>query len=420
MDNKDDFYEILQVHPSADPDIIQAAYRRLVFRYHPDRNNSPEAAEIMRRLNQAYEVLSDPQRRAAYDRSRAERSSSRPTGSAQETFGSQSYSYGWKQWHENLRDSYLARSLRSVFLGAVSSVWGFLLLFVSLFVALAFVSLIWWVSDTLYGIGWWPLGALARIAAWLMIAAIALRLVFMVGMGVVILGRWLWQYADHVVKPKVPVSFGAVFIIVILATSIGIGLYTGLKSDTPTSTEFTPVIDGDADAAAPMNLSTPTPTAFNQFYQGRTLVVSIVTMERMPELRYRTVDLQQKVHHYRITPSEEDMELVLMRLKVQNHTATSAIVNVDGRAAELRDFLGNGYFAININVRVQKVDAPENPAEERTIFFLWNRTFEDGTSKAFELQRGYGIDGWMVFEAPKEPEFRELNWRAGDSLSIEF
>jgi hypothetical protein len=260
MDNKDDFYEILQVHPSADPDIIQAAYRRLVFRYHPDRNTSPEAAEIMRRLNQAYEVLSDPQRRAAYDLSRAERSSSRPTGSAQETHGSQSYSYGWQQWHESLRDSYLVQGLRSVFLGAVSSVWGFLLLFVSLFVALAFVSFIWWLSDILYGIGWWPLGALARIAAWLMIAAIALRLVFMVGMGAVILGRWLWRYADHVVKPKVPVSFGAVFIIVILAISIGIGLYTGLNSDTPTPTEFTPLIDGDADAAAPMNQSTPTPT----------------------------------------------------------------------------------------------------------------------------------------------------------------
>jgi hypothetical protein len=429
MDNKDDLYEILQVHPSADPDIIQAAYRRLVLRYHPDRNNSPEAAEIIRRLNQAYEVLSDPQRRVAYDRSRAERSSSRPTGSAQETYGSQSYSYGWKQWHESLRDSYLARGLRSVFLGAVSSIWGFLLLFVSLFVALAFVSFIWWLSDILYGIGWWPLGALARIAAWLMIAAIALRLVFMVGMGAVVLGRWLWRYADHVVKPKVPVSFGAVFIIVILATSIGIGLYTGFQSNTQTPTPATPSIDGDANASAGELTPTPTLTprrsvissfSFGQFYQGRTLVVSVVTMERVPELRYRTVDLQQKVHHYRITPSEEDMELVLMRLKVQNHTATSAIVNVDEQAAELRDFLGNGYFPININGRVQEVDAPENPAEKRTIVFLWNRTFEDGTSKAFELQRGYGIDGWMVFEAPKDTQFRELRWRAGDSLSIEF
>jgi hypothetical protein len=163
-----------------------------------------------------------------------------------------------------------------------------------------------------------------------------------------------------------------------------------------------------------------TSSAFNQYHRGRTLDISIVTMERVPELRYRTIDPQQQVHHYLITPSEEGMELVLMRIKVENHTATSAIVNIDEQAAELRDFLGNGYFPININERVEEVGAPENPAEERTIVFLWNRTFEDGTTKSFELQRDYGIDGWMVFEAPKDTEFRELRWRAGDSLSIEF
>jgi hypothetical protein len=163
-----------------------------------------------------------------------------------------------------------------------------------------------------------------------------------------------------------------------------------------------------------------TSSAFNQYYRGRTLDISIVTMERMPELRYRTVDSQQQVHHYRITPSEEGMELVLMRLKVENHTATSAIVNIDEQAAELRGFLGDGYFPININERVEEVDAPENPAQERTIVFLWNRTLEDGSTRAFELQRDYGIDGWMVFEAPEDTRFQELRWRAGDSLSIEF
>jgi hypothetical protein len=163
-----------------------------------------------------------------------------------------------------------------------------------------------------------------------------------------------------------------------------------------------------------------TSSAFNQYYRGRILDVAIVTMERMPELRYRTIDSQQKVHHYLVTPSEEGMELVLMRLKVENHTATSAIVDINEQAAELRDFLGGKYFPININERVKEVEAPENPAQERSIVFLWNRTFEDGTTKAFELQRDYGIDGWMVFEAPKDTKFRELRWRGGDSLSIEF
>ena len=75
MPENEDLYEILQVHPSAHPDVIQAAYRRLAFLYHPDRNPSPEAADMMKRLNRAYETLSDPDRRAAYDQNRPARSS---------------------------------------------------------------------------------------------------------------------------------------------------------------------------------------------------------------------------------------------------------------------------------------------------------------------------------------------------------
>ena len=70
MPETEDLYEILQVHPSAHPDVIQAAYRRLALLYHPDKNPSQEAAEMMKRLNLAYETLSDPNRRAAYDRTR--------------------------------------------------------------------------------------------------------------------------------------------------------------------------------------------------------------------------------------------------------------------------------------------------------------------------------------------------------------
>jgi curved DNA-binding protein CbpA len=65
-----DYYAILQVHPQADREVISAAYRRLAAKYHPDVSASPDTAEKMKLLNEAYEVLSDPARRAAYDRSR--------------------------------------------------------------------------------------------------------------------------------------------------------------------------------------------------------------------------------------------------------------------------------------------------------------------------------------------------------------
>ena len=70
MHDTDDLYEILQVHYTAEPEVIQAAYKRLARKYHPDVNHSPDAEEITKGLTSAYEVLGDPVKRAAYDRQR--------------------------------------------------------------------------------------------------------------------------------------------------------------------------------------------------------------------------------------------------------------------------------------------------------------------------------------------------------------
>jgi len=174
--------------------------------------------------------------------------------------------------------------------------------------------------------------------------------------------------------------------------------------------------------------------SFGKYFRGRTLDLNVVSLERVSVLRYSLIDSERVVRHYQIVPSSEELELVLLRLKVENHTATSAIVNIDGRAAELRDFLRGTYRPINVNERIEEVSAPENPGTEhravcpqpgvpyqrRDICFLWNETLEDGGEKAFELKKDFGLDGWLVFEAPKESAFRELRWRAGDSLTIDF
>ena len=62
-------YQTLQVDQDADPDVIEAAFKRLAFKYHPDRSKDPEAAAKMREVLQAKDVLADPKRRLAYDRS---------------------------------------------------------------------------------------------------------------------------------------------------------------------------------------------------------------------------------------------------------------------------------------------------------------------------------------------------------------
>jgi DnaJ-like protein len=63
-------YKVLQVDPSAEQEVIEAAFRRLARKYHPDVNPAPEAAARMRELLSAYEVLKDPVQRAALDRRR--------------------------------------------------------------------------------------------------------------------------------------------------------------------------------------------------------------------------------------------------------------------------------------------------------------------------------------------------------------
>src|SRR3989337_4598464 len=65
-DNKD-YYDVLGVSKTSSADEIKKAYRKLALQFHPDRNKSKEAEEKFKEINQAYEVLSDPQKKQMYD-----------------------------------------------------------------------------------------------------------------------------------------------------------------------------------------------------------------------------------------------------------------------------------------------------------------------------------------------------------------
>jgi hypothetical protein len=66
-----DAYKVLQVDPEADPEVVQAAYRRLAQKFHPDVAPGPEAAARMAAINRAWSILRTAESRARYDRERA-------------------------------------------------------------------------------------------------------------------------------------------------------------------------------------------------------------------------------------------------------------------------------------------------------------------------------------------------------------
>lgn len=68
MHRYEDYYSILQVHYLAEPEVIEGAYKRLAKKYHPDISRNKSSEETMKKINQAYEVLSDPERRKQYDK----------------------------------------------------------------------------------------------------------------------------------------------------------------------------------------------------------------------------------------------------------------------------------------------------------------------------------------------------------------
>ena len=91
MDYKD-YYKILGVAKNATPEDVKRTYRKLAMKYHPDRNPGDKSAENkFKEINEAYEVLRDPQKRSRYDQlgdsySRYQQTGGAPTG------------FNWEEW----------------------------------------------------------------------------------------------------------------------------------------------------------------------------------------------------------------------------------------------------------------------------------------------------------------------------------
>lgn len=63
----EDYYKILEVNKTASQEEIKKAYRKLALKWHPDKNTAPEATDMFKKINEAYDTLSDPEKRNIYD-----------------------------------------------------------------------------------------------------------------------------------------------------------------------------------------------------------------------------------------------------------------------------------------------------------------------------------------------------------------
>ena len=68
MSDKRDYYEVLGVAKGSPPDELKKAYRQMARKYHPDVSDDPQAESKFKEVNEAYEILSDEQKRGMYDR----------------------------------------------------------------------------------------------------------------------------------------------------------------------------------------------------------------------------------------------------------------------------------------------------------------------------------------------------------------
>lgn len=77
-----DYYEILEISESASEEVIHMAYKALVKKYHPDSSGQEKNSESkMQEINEAYEILSDPERRKNYDEKRVQEENEKSEGS---------------------------------------------------------------------------------------------------------------------------------------------------------------------------------------------------------------------------------------------------------------------------------------------------------------------------------------------------
>ncbi len=106
-----------------------------------------------------------------------------------------------------------------------------------------------------------------------------------------------------------------------------------------------------------------TSSTLGQYHEGRILILNVLQMERSDELRYSTIDTEDAIRKWRLKPSKEGQELLLMRFRIENHIALNTVLVADQQAVVLEGFFQDDFQPISVSdtVFLDKRGHNENP-----------------------------------------------------------
>lgn len=149
--------------------------------------------------------------------------------------------------------------------------------------------------------------------------------------------------------------------------------------------------------------------AWGRTYRGDILQLSLEQVIVLEEVAYTEepdAEGLEKVHVIR--SSDEENELVLIRAKVGNHAATLVQLDIEALPPELRTSSGRHH-----SVNTYKAGMPtDRPYVERDAYIPFIR----GSQR---VEKGFELDGWLIFDVPKGSDIVSFKWRAGEEIVID-
>lgn len=153
-------------------------------------------------------------------------------------------------------------------------------------------------------------------------------------------------------------------------------------------------------------------------FQGTTLALTIVNIFSISELAYTEANGLPTL----VEPSSIDNELTIVHIRLQNDIAEQVLLDMDAHPAELRTLNDERFLAINpsregIPTNQPRLELTRQTLNDNHVPYPPDGLFIKGTTV---LNKGFALEGWLVFDIPKDSELSELRWEsAGDIMFID-